>query len=82
MSDQDQEDRRKRRSDPSEIRRRLERSTKDHERVEFDPDETTDVLDVALQTVRRTLTEQQRRMGEQAREIGSAALTLTNKIPT
>lgn len=40
------------------------------------------MLDVALQTVRRTLTEQQRRMGEQAREIGSAALTLTNKIPT
>jgi hypothetical protein len=81
MDNQEHGDRNKRRSDPSEIRRRLERSKDVHEPVTFEEDETTDVLDVALQCVRKTLTEQQQRIGEMTREIGTVASSLT-KIPT
>jgi hypothetical protein len=71
----------KRRSDPSEIRLRLEKSRTDQEPVPFDPDETTDVLCVALQTVRKTLTEQNKQLGAIGQEIGDVAARFT-RIPT
>lgn len=81
MDNQQQGDRSKRRSDPSEIRRRLERSHDEREPVPFDEDETTDVLDVALQCVRKTLTEQQQRIGDMTSKLSTVASSLT-KIPT